>query len=152
RTDIALRLARIPEAKEALERARSEIQARGADPAVIQTLTAETGHLARHEERMDDARRAYDDYLARAPSVAGTPPDELLAVRLGLAEVESTTGHRAAADAMLRDADTLAMAHPELAAARFHDIATYRANLDIGRGGYADLGAWLPHTIEECNR
>jgi serine/threonine-protein kinase len=152
RADVALSQFQLPAAKEALAQARAEVDAHGADGALRMSLAAYSGAVALHDDRLDEARRAYEDYLARARQATGVPPLEMLTVRLGLAKVESMTDHRAAAENLLRDAETLAAAHPELQGVRFREIANYRASIAIEQGRYADLGAWLPAALRDCGR
>jgi len=66
--------------------------------------------------------------------------------------VESMSGHRAQAEDLLRGAEALAAAHPELQGARFREVATYRASIAIDHGRYAELGRWLPATLQECGK
>jgi hypothetical protein len=152
RTNLALSLTRIAEAKDALAHARSEADVHGSDPAMRLTLAAYTGAVALHDGRLDDARHAYENYFTLASGDANVPASEMLSVRLGFASVESRSGNRAAAYDLLRDAEALTMAHPELAGVRFRQIANFRSSIDIDSGRYAELGAWLPSTIEECIR
>ena len=152
RTNVALSLSRLPAAKEALARARAEVDAHGADGVLRGTLAAYSGAVALHDNRLDDARREYRHYLAQADGATNAPALERLWVRLGLAKVESMSGHRVEAQGLLRGAEALAAAHPELQGARFREVATYRASIDIDQGRYAELGHWLPATLQECGQ
>lgn len=152
RTNVALSLSRLPAAKEALAHARAEVEAHGADDALRRTLAAYAGAVALHDNRLGDARRDYGHYLALAEGATDAPALERLWVRLGLAKVESMSGHRDQAQALLRDAESLAAAHPELQGARFREVAAYRASIAIDQGRYAELGAWLPATLQQCGK
>ncbi len=152
RTNVALNLSRLPAAKEALAQARAEADAHGADGTLRMTLAAYSGAVALHDNRLDDARRDYGRYLALAGGATDVPALERLWVRLGLAKVESMSGHRAEAEELLRGAEALAAAHPELQGARFREVATYRASIAIDQGRYAELGHWLPATLQECGK
>jgi eukaryotic-like serine/threonine-protein kinase len=152
RTNVALSLSRLPAAKEALAHARAEVAAHGADGATRRTLAAYSGAVALHDNRLADARREYVHYLALADDATDVSALERLWVRLGLAKVESMSGHLAEAQSLLRGAEALAAAHPELQGARFREVAAYRASIDIDQGRYADLGRWLPATLQDCGK
>ena len=152
RTNLALSLTRFADARDALAHARAEADAHGADGAIRMSLAAYSGAVALHDDRLDDARRDYGHYLALAAGTTDVPALEMLWVRLGLAKVESMSGHRAAAEDLLRGAEALAAVHPELQGARFREIAAYRSSIEIDHGRYAELGSWLPSTLQDCGK
>jgi hypothetical protein len=152
RVDIALDMHQIDNAKADLAQAEDQARLHGADARTQRRLANLAGHVALHDNRPDDARVAFDHYLTLATSAPDEPAQDVVAARLALAKIESTAGHRVAAQALLAAAFAEAASHPQLDMYRFGEVALYRANIEVDGGGYAIVASWLPATLAECGR
>ncbi len=152
RVDIALAMHRIDNAKAALAQAEEEARLHGADARTQRRLAILAGYVALHDNRPADARVAFDRYLTLATNAPDEPTEVVVAARLALAKIESTAGHRDAAQALLAAAFAQAASHPELDMFRFGELALSRANIETDGGRYASIAAWLPGTLAECDR